>query len=234
MVARRRRSKPDTVEEDSNRTVFRLDNVQLCFPDGIFEKPIWDGERAKQYELGILLDPEEHEASIEELYANVDEMIDNELEGEEPENRLCAIKDDTMHSKRGMRPEFEGKIYIKAKSKHIAKVVDRQLKPMAADDERLYGGCRATVKISPWCSNGKNGPTIGYNLMVVQWTGNDEPFGSGAVSDEEALDGLESLEPDDDLYGDDEQPKRRSRRRGRTSDDEADQEEAPKRRRRRR
>lgn len=190
---------------DEEDKTFIIPNVRLCFPQSLFTRPSFRGKVQDKYELSWLLDPKnkEHKPHIKDLMTEKKRLIATELDGEEPENKYCCIKTYDMHTKRGRRPEYEDMIYVKGKNKQKPRVVDRQLQAMDSDDERIYGGCLALVKFNLWARDGSYGPTIGANIIVVQWMGNAEPFGSGMISDEEALGDLEAMEPDGDLFADD-------------------------------
>jgi len=181
---------------------FIVKNVRLCFPESLFTRPTFENKLQDKYECQFLLDPKdpEHKVAIKAISAEVKNLIETELGGDKPENKYCCVKTFDMHTKRGKREEYKDMIYIKCKSKQRPRVVDRTLTMMDKDDERIYGGCRALVKFSLWGADSKFGPTIGGNIIVVQWMGNDEPFGAGHISDEEALEGLEELEPDEELF----------------------------------
>ena len=46
---------------------------------------------------------------------------------------------------------------------------------------KMYGGCRVNVALKPWLQENKHGRGIRCDLVAVQFAGDDQPFGEGAV-----------------------------------------------------
>lgn len=77
------------------------------------------------------------------------------------------------------------------------------------DDDRIYPGCWVNILIRPWSQNHKKwGKRINANLIVVQFVSDDEPFGTGVISQEDIEetfdDYIEESGFDDGLGDDDE------------------------------
>lgn len=46
---------------------------------------------------------------------------------------------------------------------------------------RMYGGCRVNVALKPWLQENKHGRGVRCDLVAIQFAGDDQPFGEGAV-----------------------------------------------------
>jgi hypothetical protein len=46
---------------------------------------------------------------------------------------------------------------------------------------QMYGGCRVNVAVKPWLQENKHGRGIRADLVAVQFAGDDQAFGEGAV-----------------------------------------------------
>jgi hypothetical protein len=46
---------------------------------------------------------------------------------------------------------------------------------------KMYGGCRVNVALKPWLQENKHGRGVRCDLVAVQFAGDDQPFGEGAV-----------------------------------------------------
>jgi hypothetical protein len=46
---------------------------------------------------------------------------------------------------------------------------------------KMYGGCRVNVALKPWLQENKHGRGVRCDLVAIQFAGDDQPFGEGAV-----------------------------------------------------
>lgn len=46
---------------------------------------------------------------------------------------------------------------------------------------KMYGGCKVNAAVKPWLQENKHGRAIRCDLVAVQFAGDDEAFGAGAV-----------------------------------------------------
>ena len=46
---------------------------------------------------------------------------------------------------------------------------------------KMYGGCRVNAAIKPWLQDNKHGRGVRCDLIALQFAGDDQPFGEGAV-----------------------------------------------------
>ena len=60
----------------------------------------------------------------------------------------------------------------------------------------IYGGCWVNILVRPWFQNNKYGKRVNAGVVAVQFRKDDEPFGSGRISDDE-ID--EAFVPDEEI-----------------------------------
>ena len=46
---------------------------------------------------------------------------------------------------------------------------------------KMYGGCRVNAAVKPWLQDNKHGRGVRCDLVALQFAGDDQPFGEGAV-----------------------------------------------------
>ena len=46
---------------------------------------------------------------------------------------------------------------------------------------KMYGGCRVNAAVKPWLQDNKHGRGVRCDLIALQFAGDDQPFGEGAV-----------------------------------------------------
>lgn len=81
-------------------------------------------------------------------------------------------------------PDFQGKIYAKAKSKYAPGIVSQTKQPIF-DASEFYSGCyaRASISAYAWEYKGKKG--VGLNLNNIQKLANGPRFGNSILAEEE-------------------------------------------------
>jgi hypothetical protein len=184
-------------------------NVRLCFPY-LFRKAVFEGEETKFEALFILDKPKgEHKKPQAQIQKAVDALVADVLGGTPPKARYMAWKDDKLRDiMENNRPEYEGFQTLKAGNKSRPVVVDQRGQPVTEEDALFFAGCRVDVKIEPWASSKSKYRPVGFNLLAVVFRPADEdqedaqPFGSGNVSFDEAMEGFNITEEDDDIMGD--------------------------------
>ena len=73
----------------------------------------------------------------------------------------------------------------------------RRLDPNVQEDvDMIYGGCWVNILVRPWFQNNKYGKRVNAGVVAVQFRKDDEPFGSGRISDDE-ID--EAFVPDEEV-----------------------------------
>lgn len=156
----------------------KIKNARLSFPS-LFQHATFDGTSTDKYEATFILDKVEHADLIKQLEAQIDGHI-KDLKKKLPADKICLKDGDELD-----RPEFEGKMTIKASTKKRPLVIDRDKSPLTEDDNKVYAGCYVNGIISLWAQNNGYGKRVNAQLDGVQFCQDGEPFGDSAVSVDE-------------------------------------------------
>ena len=156
----------------------KIKNARLSFPS-LFQHATFDGTSTDKYEATFILDKVEHADLIKQLQAQIDGHI-KDLKKKLPADKICLKDGDELD-----RPEFEGKMTIKASTKKRPLVIDRDKSPITEDDNKVYAGCYVNGIISLWAQNNGYGKRVNAQLDGIQFCQDGEPFGDSAVSVDE-------------------------------------------------
>jgi hypothetical protein len=74
------------------------------------------------------------------------------------------------------RPEYEGKMTIKASTKKRPLVIDRDKSPITEDDNIVYAGCYVNAIVTLWGQNNQFGKRVNAQLDGVQFVRDGEPL----------------------------------------------------------
>lgn len=165
----------------------KMQNVRLSFPS-LFQMGAFGGESTGKYEATFVLDKKEHAAVIAQIEAESARMQKEDLKAKISSDKIC-LKDGNDLG----RPEFEGKMTIKASTKKRPLVIDRDKTPITEEDNKVYAGCYVNAIVSLWSQNNQYGKRINAQIDGVQFARDGEPFGDGGTSVDEF-----------DAFGDDE------------------------------
>jgi hypothetical protein len=66
----------------------------------------------------------------------------------------------------------------------------------------FYPGCWVNVLIRPWWQDNKYGKKVNAGLVAVQFVRDDEPFGTGRITDEAVDETFDPIDDDDSGYDD--------------------------------
>lgn len=165
----------------------KLKNVRLSFPS-LFHMAEFGGESTGKYEATAVLDKVEHADLIESIDSQIKQMMKNDLKSKLSAEKLCFKDGDDLG-----RPEFEGKMTLKASTKKRPVVIDRDKSPLAEEDNKPYAGCYVNMIVSLWAQDNKYGKRINAQLDGVQFYADGEPFGDAGIS----VDEFEEYEPFD-------------------------------------
>jgi hypothetical protein len=154
----------------------KIASARLSFPS-LFNTAQFGGEDTGKYEATLILDKVEHAETIKAIQAQINELMKTELKGKIPSDKI-ALKDGDESG----RPEFEGKMTIKASSKRRPLVINRDKSPITAEDNIIYAGCYVHAIVSLWAQNNQFGKRINASLDGVQFARDGEPFGDGGIS----------------------------------------------------
>lgn len=174
-----------------------LKDLRVSFVGQVFNKGEYNGTPNSKYSCVLIFDKPVHNKLVKGLQGQIQDLIDSELKGDEPEDRYMVLKDDDSRTKKGNRPEYKGLHTMKVSNKNRPITVDQKKNPVTEDDGLFYSGCRVNAQVSLWANDGKNGAVVGCNLIALQFAGDDEPLGDGGVDTEEVLGAFEEVEGDD-------------------------------------
>lgn len=155
----------------------KIANARLSFPS-LFQIATFGGESTGKFEATFILDKVEHADTIKSIQAAIAALAKEKLKGKTPPaDKLCLKDGDDLD-----RPEFEGKMTIKASTKKRPLIIDRDKSPLVEDDNRPYAGCHVNGIISLWAQDNSYGKRVNAQLDGVQFVGDGEPFGDGGIS----------------------------------------------------
>jgi len=157
----------------------KLQNVRLSFPS-LFQHATFGNDSTGKYEATFVLDTVEHADAITLIKSKIAELMKTELKTKLAADKICLKDGDDLG-----RPEFEGKMTIKASTKKRPLVIDKDKSPLAQEDERIYAGCYVNAVVTLWAQNNQFGKRINAQLDGVQFFKDGEPFGDGGITVDE-------------------------------------------------
>ena len=154
-------------------------NVRLSFPS-LFRTAQFGDEDTGKYEATFVFDKVEHAEIIKSIQAQINKLMKEELKTKLGDDKLCLKDGDEIG-----RPEFEGKMTLKASTKKRPIVIDRDKAPLAEADNKPYAGCYVNTIVSLWGQDNKYGKRVNAQLDGVQFYADGEPFGDAGISADE-------------------------------------------------
>lgn len=154
----------------------KLPRARLSFPS-LFQTSVFGGEDTGKFEATFILDKVEHADQIKQLQGEILRMQKEELKGKIPADKIALKDGDEMG-----RPEYEGKMTIKATTKRRPLVIDRDKSPIVEADNKIYAGCYVHGIISLWAQNNQYGKRINASLEGVMFAADGAPFGDGGAT----------------------------------------------------
>lgn len=180
--------------------IYTAHRAVLMYPE-FFNQPTYQGENAK-FGCKVLLDPqnEKHAALIQELQADLSQIIKTELKLERlPSDKILLRNGDDL-----AKPWADGMYVVTANMKARPapnRVYNAGMETMDNDDGGLfYSGCIANVNFSTWVQNNNFGKRVNGNFEAVQWVAHGEKIAGGGVSDDEAAQGFEAIDEDEAAF----------------------------------
>ena len=168
----------------------KLKNVRLSFPS-LFQTEQFGEEDTGKYAATFILDKGGNATEIEQIQDEINRLMKEDLKTKLPEDKVALKDGDDM-----ARPEYEGKMTIKASTKKRPLVIDRDKTPLADGDDKPYAGCYVNGIISLWPQNNKYGKRVNASLEGVQFSEHGEPFTTGGVS----VDEFDDFDDEDDAF----------------------------------
>lgn len=177
-----------TQAQDGSVTV-RLRNVRLSFP-ALFEPRAFDGDggdsdkKNATYQATFLMakpgkDPKDDNAKL--VLDAVALVVKAGLKGKHPGKEKVCIRSGEEKGERGIDGYNADMCYVSSNSRKKVPVVDRDLTPLSEDDNKPYAGCYVNATIRLWAQDNKYGKRVNAQLRAIQFWGDGEPFGEGAV-----------------------------------------------------
>lgn len=181
------------MSEDNKTTVIKLRCVRLSFCQALFSaKSFEDSER--KFSSTFLLDKKIHAKEIKEVEAAVAKLAKEKFKGKVPGSMSSCLRDGTEKDHLGGYDETM--MFIAAHNKKRPVVVDREVNPVAEEDDLIYAGCYVNAAISLWVQDNKWGKRVNAQLRAVQFVKDGEAFGADPI---DASEEFEALEEEDDL-----------------------------------
>jgi len=166
-----------------------LRNVRISFPQLWEEQVKPDGGTYKRG-ITIVLNPEQNAQQINLVAKTIVEVAkaEKKFDGVVPKASKLCIQD-------GERPEYgpDSKI-VKASTAVVPVVLHKDMTRATPADDPIYSGCYANVKIQIWAQANQHGRRVNAKLVAIQFAGDGEAWDAGHISEEQAVDGFESLE----------------------------------------
>ncbi len=153
-----------------------IKNARLSFPS-LFQTSMFGDDDTGKYEATFILDKKEHADTIAQIEKQIQAHKKDLKAANMGADKICLKDGDELD-----RPEFEGKMTIKASTKKRPLVIDRDKTPIVEDDNKIYGGCYVNAILSLWGQNNKFGKRVNAQLDGVQFNQDGEPFGDAGVS----------------------------------------------------
>lgn len=172
---------------DKKASKIGIKAARLSFPS-LFTTAKFGGDDTGKYEATFILDKKEHASVIKAIQDESNRLQKEELKSKVGPDKLCLKDGDETG-----RPEFEGKMTIKASTKKRPTVINRDKSPITEDDNIIYAGCYVNAFISLWAQNNQFGKRINATLEGVQFARDGEAFGSGGVD----VDDFDDFEDDE-------------------------------------
>ena len=157
----------------------------LAFAKQIFEAEAFEAGGTEYYGTQLLIDRGSESEKV--LLATIDTVRSAAKLGRVKADRLCVGDgDDTDYD------SHKGKTVMRAtrvaqKGRPIT--ADNLLNPCVKEDNLLYSGARARLKVSIWAQDNKWGKRVNAELLAVQFIAHGEQIGGGQAPS------LEGMEP---------------------------------------
>ena len=168
----------------------KMKNVRLSFPS-LFQTEQFGGEDTGKYAATFILDKDDNATEIKQIQDEINRLMKEELKSKLPADRVALKDGDEM-----ARPEYEGKMTVKASTKKRPLVIDRDKTPLSDGDDKPYAGCYVNAIVSLWAQNNQFGKRVNASLEGIQFCEHGEPFGTGGID----VDEFDDFDDEDDAF----------------------------------
>lgn len=122
--------------------------------------------------------------SVEKIKEAVAATVAEKWSGKTPKLTKGGLRDGSEKDNAGYG---DGTLFITAYEKNRPNVIDRDKTPLVEEDGVVYGGCYVNMVVTPWAQDNSFGKGVNFNLLLVQFVADGDPFASGARADVDAL-----------------------------------------------
>lgn len=165
-----------------------------------------DGTITHSYSVTALMPKATHEAAKQMCVRAVNGLLKEHNKGQKIPSDKKFIRDgDPKDEDDAGKPENAGMWVVATRETKKPILRDRKKDPETgkarrltdADSELIYGGCWGNVLIRPWYQDNKYGKRVNAGLSAVQFLKDDEPFGSGRISQDDVDETFDADEGED-------------------------------------
>jgi len=183
--------------------IFKLKNVRLSYAHIAEPKAGTDdnGNPTKpSFSVTSIMPKDTHDGIKQELEKAFTQLKAQNKNIKIAKDKLCLRDGDDSD-----KDEYAGSWTVSAREKKRPKCRDVNAELIEGTDEiaeELYSGCYADVVIKLWLQDNSWGKRINANLSAVRKVRDGEPFGEGAVDDDDMYDDVDSgsgFDEDDDI-----------------------------------
>jgi len=178
-------------------TKFRTPEFRMSFPH-LFEPHGFEDETPCHSVTALF----PQSANLKCFEKAVQAIIDEKLNGKRSKKlKIAEIKDgDEIETKEGdPRPETQGKMVIRLKSKNRKPRVFDSSRDDIDNPDEIYGGCYGVAVVEAYLWKNSFGIGVSFGLLGVQKTRDGEPFLGGVDADD--FEDVDIDEDEDDYEG---------------------------------
>lgn len=147
-----------------------------------------------RYEATFLADPsrEDHMEQMKAIKAAAIALCEAKGWDYDEVDKCFGMAD--KHPKKKKYDGYAGMFYLVSANEDQPIVVGRNLEPLVPGKKPYpYSGCRLNTNPTLWTQDNEFGQAIRCNLRIVQFVGDDTPFGRGAADPEDEFEKLPPL-----------------------------------------
>ena len=158
----------------------------LAFAQQIFTAESFESGGTEYYGTQLLIDPNSESAKV--LNATIEAVRTGAKLGKVKADRICVSDgDDTEY------PSHQGMMVLRAArqaKKGRPLTVDNLLHPCVQEDNLLYSGAKARLRVNIWAQDNKWGKRINAELLVAQFIEHGDQIGGGMTP---SVEGMEAV-----------------------------------------
>jgi hypothetical protein len=172
----------------------RLKNVRLSFPKLFKAEAVQKGQEPK-FSASFLLNKKADAAQIELIKSTIEAVKKSKWGNSIPKGiKLCLHDGSEKEEHDGYDDTL---MFVSSSSTRRPVVVDKDIRPLTAEDSKPYAGCYVNCTIRLWAQDNDFGKRINAELCAVQFARDGEEFsGKPKINAEEEFTSLEDDEDD--------------------------------------